>query len=90
MFHSKSIGSPGNRSFYSNETVDKLLDAGKITVVESERLKIYQQAQEQIIKDTPHVMLYNSVIIVGAQKDLKGLNIHPVTLHDFYPLYREN
>lgn len=35
-------------------------------------------------------MLYNSVIIVGAQKNIKGLNIHPVTLHDFYPLYREN
>ncbi|MHA4989121.1 ABC transporter substrate-binding protein [Cetobacterium somerae] len=88
MFHSKSIGSPGNRSFYSNKTVDELLDAGKITVTENERLKIYQQAQEQIIKDTPHVMLYNSVIIVGAQKNIEGLNIHPVTLHDFYPLHR--
>lgn len=88
MFHSKSIGSPGNRSFYSNKTVDELLDTGKITVTENERLKIYQQAQEQIIKDTPHVMLYNSVIIVGAQKNIEGLNIHPVTLHDFYPLHR--
>lgn len=90
MFHSKSIGSPGNRSFYSNEDVDNLLDAGKVEVNKEKRLKIYQEAQEQIIKDTPHVMLYNSVIIVGAQKDIKGLNIHPVTLHDFYPLYREN
>ena len=81
MFHSKSIGSPGNRSFYSNETVDKLLDAGKITVIENERLKIYQQAQEQIVKDTPHVMLYNSVIIVGAQKNIKGLNIHLYLIH---------
>lgn len=89
MFHSKSIGSPGNRSFYSNALVDLLLDKGKTTVSESERLKIYQQAQEQIVNDTPHVMLYNSVIIVGAQKNIKGLNIHPVTLHDFYPLNRE-
>ncbi|MGL4653999.1 MAG: ABC transporter substrate-binding protein [Cetobacterium sp.] len=89
MFHSKSMGSPGNRSFYSNQEVDILLDKGKVTADQNERLKIYEEAQQKIVHDTPHVMLYNSVIIVGAQKDIKGLNIHPVTLHDFYPVYRE-
>lgn len=89
MFHSKSMGSPGNRSFYSNVEVDRLLNDGKTVADQNERLKIYEEIQQRIVEDTPHVMLYNSVIIVGAQKDIKGLNIHPVTLHDFYPIYRE-
>ena len=29
LFHSSQHGDPGNRSFYTNEKVDELLDAGR-------------------------------------------------------------
>jgi peptide/nickel transport system substrate-binding protein len=77
----------GNRSFYSNPEVDKLLDAAKNETDQEKRKELYERIQLIIVDEAPEVMLYNRVLSVGAQKNIEGFNMHPVTLHDFYPIY---
>lgn len=86
MYHSSAKGGAGNREFYSNLRVDELLDKGKMSIDKQERLEIYEEIQRLIVEDAPDVMLYNRVLSVGMQENLEGLELHPVTLHDFYPL----
>ncbi|MGL5054942.1 MAG: glutathione ABC transporter substrate-binding protein [Fusobacteriaceae bacterium] len=87
MYHSKAKGAPGNRDFYSNQKVDTLLDEAKITIDQEKRKKLYEEIQMIIVNDAPDLMLYNRILAVGTQKDIGGFNVHPVTLHDFYPVY---
>ena len=86
MYHSSAKGAPGNRAFYGNPRVDELLDLGKETIDPARREEIYEEVQKLIVEDAPDVMLYNRVLGVGMQSDLTGLELHPVTLHDFYPV----
>ena len=88
MFHTEAHGSPGNRALYSNTEVDQLLEKGKTTLDPQERQLIYARIQKQIIEDAPHVPLYQRTLLVGTQKEIEGLNLHPVTLHDLYPVHR--
>ena len=89
MYHSSAKGGAGNRDFYENKKVDELLDKAKITTDPEERKKMYEEIQLTIVDDAPDIMLYNRILAVGAQKNIKGLNIHPVTLHDFSTVYIE-
>ena len=86
MYHSSAKGAPGNRSFYGNPKVDELLDLGKKSIDPARREEIYEEVQKLIVEAAPDVMLYNRVLGVGMQRDLTGLELHPVTLHDFYPV----
>ncbi|MGL4981112.1 MAG: glutathione ABC transporter substrate-binding protein [Fusobacteriaceae bacterium] len=87
MYHSTAKGAPGNRDFYGNNEVDSLLDLAKTTVDQEKRKELYEEIQKIIVKDAPDLMLYNRILAVGTQKDIAGFNIHPVTLHDFYPVH---
>lgn len=80
MYHSSAKGGAGNRDFYENEKVDELLDKAKTEIDPETRKKLYEEAQILIVNNAPDVMLYNRNLTVGAQKYIKGLGIHPVTL----------
>ena len=51
------MGSAGNRSFYSNPTVDKLLEEGRTELDPEKRKAIYKEIQEIIRKDIPMYMI---------------------------------
>ena len=89
MYHSSAKGGAGNRDFYENEKVDDLLDKAKTEIDPETRKKLYEEAQILIVNDAPDVMLYNRNLTVGAQKYIKGLGIHPVTLYNFATVYIE-
>lgn len=89
MYHSSAKGGAGNRDFYENEKVDELLDKAKTEIDPETRKKLYEEAQILIANDAPDVMLYNRNLTVGAQKYIKGLGIHPVTLYNFATVYIE-
>lgn len=89
MYHSSAKGGAGNRDFYENEEVDELLDKAKTEIDPETRKKLYEEAQILIVNDAPDVMLYNRNLTVGAQKYIKGLGIHPVTLYNFATVYIE-
>lgn len=78
LLHSDSIGGE-NRSFYTNEEVDKLLDEAKATVDEDERAELYKEAQVLINEDVPAVFMVHSTPLVGARDAVKNFVPHPST-----------
>ncbi len=78
---SENHGGAGNRFFYTNETVDKLIKDASHEINEAKRLELYKEAQQLIKKDAPNILLFHKSINAGIQKDIKGFKIHPAGSH---------
>lgn len=86
-FHSSSQGAAGNRSFFVNAEVDRLLEEGRVDTDVTKRPKYYQDAQVIIMEEAPMVPLYFQPTEVGTRADLKGVELHPGSLHRFHMLH---
>ncbi|WP_040225354.1 glutathione ABC transporter substrate-binding protein [Bhargavaea cecembensis] len=75
LFHSSQKGDPGNRSFYDNAEVDKLLDEGRKETDPDARVDIYAKAQEQIVDDAPMIFIHHQEYLVGVSDKVKGFSI---------------
>ena len=75
LFHSSQKGDPGNRSFYDNPDVDKLLEQGRREADPDERLKIYNKVQEHLIEDAPMVYVIHTEYLTGISNDIRGFSI---------------
>ncbi|SHJ99502.1 glutathione ABC transporter substrate-binding protein [Paramaledivibacter caminithermalis] len=84
LYHSSQHGGAGNRNFYTNEEVDKLLEEGRTAIDPEKRTEAYKKAQEIIVNDAPDVLLYYGTQNVGAQKSVKGFELHPAGHHSVY------
>ncbi|SHH84177.1 peptide/nickel transport system substrate-binding protein [Caloranaerobacter azorensis DSM 13643] len=89
LFHSSAKGSAGNRSFYGNPEVDKLLEQGKVATDIEKREEIYKKAQELIMEDAPIFPLFYKLQNAGTQKFIKGFKLHPAGHHKLYNIYFE-
>ncbi|CAD2076083.1 Periplasmic dipeptide transport protein precursor [Jeotgalicoccus aerolatus] len=79
LFHSKNFGAPGNRSFYSNEEVDALLDEGRTTADETVRQEAYSEVQQILIDDAPAVYLNHTSFLLGVNNDgVNNIGLDPV------------
>lgn len=72
LLHSKAFGGAGNRTFYSNETVDNLLDAARVELDTEKRNDLYKQVQVIFDKELPFFPLVYKLSNVGASKKVKG------------------
>lgn len=77
LFHSSSFGAPGNRMFYENERVDELLDLGRYTTDQDERVEYYEEAQEIIAEEAPWVFLQTRENVSGVSNRVSGFEHHP-------------
>ncbi|WP_411953664.1 glutathione ABC transporter substrate-binding protein [Alkalibacillus sp. S2W] len=77
MFHSENAGSAGNRSFFSHDEVDQLLEEARRSNDEEKRLELYEEAQQIIIDESPIVPLYHSVLLAGLSEDIEGFYQYP-------------
>ena len=75
LFHSSQKGNPGNRSFYDNPEVDKLLDEGRRESNPDERVKIYNKVQEHLIDDAPMVYIHHQEYLTGISNNITGFSI---------------
>ncbi|MCZ2257244.1 glutathione ABC transporter substrate-binding protein [Sporosarcina sp. G11-34] len=75
LFHSTQQGDAGNRSFYENKDVDKLLDEGRREADPDARLDIYNKIQEHLIEDAPMVYVHHQEYLVGISNDIEGFSI---------------
>lgn len=73
LFHSSQHGAPGNRSFYSNKEVDKLLDKARVSVDEEERRSLYKEVQNILQEDLAIYALAYPKINLAKNKELKSL-----------------
>lgn len=77
LFHTSMFGSAGNRTFYSNPEVDRLLELGRYTSDQEKRKEYYYEAQEIIHDDAPWVFMQTRENVTGLTKFVQGFVDHP-------------
>ncbi len=86
-FHSQNIGSGGNRSFYSNPTVDKLLEEAQVEMDQDRRLELYREVQEILAEEAVYINLQVGQVHLAAGKHVNGLMPHPNQNIDLWTVY---
>jgi peptide/nickel transport system substrate-binding protein len=66
LFHSSQHGSPGNRSFYSNDRVDELLDYARSEADQPKRNEAYKEISEILVEEAPMVYLQHPDFVYGT------------------------
>ena len=89
LISTSTMGAAGNRSFYSNPTVDKLLEEGKTELDPEKRKAIYKEIQEIIRKDIPMYMIIYPLQNVVTQKNIKNFKLDPANAHRIYGVTKE-
>lgn len=77
-FESDKKGLPGNRSFYENSEVDKLLRNALATTDQTQRTRDYQQAQKIVIDDAAYMYLFQKNYQLAMNKGVKGFVFNPM------------
>lgn len=77
LFYSKNHGEGGNNTFYTNESVDALFDAGAVEMDEEARNKIYKDAQAIIMEELPMIPLYFDTYRSASANYIEGFKILP-------------
>lgn len=70
----------GNRAFYSNKEVDKLIEEGMKTVDPKKRAEVYRKAQKIIIHDAPWIFLHVQKDVIGYRKKVHGVVELPIEI----------
>lgn len=81
LFHSSAHGSGGNRSFYSNDTIDGLLERARASTDAAERVALYHEAQSILQQELPSYSLYNQFQNTGMRKNVEGFRMNPAGHH---------
>lgn len=84
LFHTLAHGRPGNRSFYSNPEVDKLLDKARTSIDQEERMQAYSEVQRIVQEEVPIITMVYTNQNVGMQKYVKNFKLHPTGFYDLY------
>jgi peptide/nickel transport system substrate-binding protein/oligopeptide transport system substrate-binding protein len=78
LFHSSNHGPGGNRTRYTNETVDMLIDGGRKSPDEHERVRAYEEAERIITAEAPWVFFWHRNDITLRQPALGNYRIYPI------------
>jgi len=70
--------SNSKRVHYSDPKVDELLTKGRTTLKEEERMKVYEEAMEILVKNPPWVPLYVTESVT-ATRNIEGYKLNPFT-----------
>jgi peptide/nickel transport system substrate-binding protein len=78
VFDSKQVPPTGkNRGMYSNPEMDRLVEAGAVTLDPAERKQIYAQVQKLAAEDLPYVSLWWDDTVVAMNRELSGFTPYP-------------
>ncbi len=84
LFHSSEFGDAGNRTFWGNDEVDRLLDEGKASPIAAEREAAYLRAQEIIFEEAPWVFLAFRDDLAATRDYVEGFHPHAAGHHVLY------
>ncbi len=88
LFHSTEKAPAGNNfTYFSNDTVDELLDEARINPDPGDREDIYSEAIEVIWDEAPWLFLHSERQINAVRSDVEGLIHHPkefIGVHEGY------
>nr|WP_307775730.1 ABC transporter substrate-binding protein [uncultured Cetobacterium sp.] len=80
---STSFGSAGNRTFFSNKEVDRLLKKSRETLSPQEREQYFYNIQEIIVNNKSEIMLFYRNLNAGISKNIKGFDLYPIPIHNY-------
>ncbi|MBR4878779.1 MAG: hypothetical protein IKU13_02980, partial [Clostridia bacterium] len=80
LFHTESGGATGNRGWYSNPEMDKLIDEGA-QLINGDREPIYRDIQKLVMEDMVFMPLYSKQCIVAMNAKMEGIRINPAGSH---------
>ncbi|MGL4393500.1 MAG: ABC transporter substrate-binding protein [Fusobacteriaceae bacterium] len=86
LIYSKSIGSGGNRSFYSNSELDRLLEQATENIDENIRLENYKAIQDILARDVPVIPLIHRNDFAVKNKRVNNLTNNKATLRSKFEL----
>ena len=72
LFHSSNKGLSGNRTYYDNAEVDRLLDEARQEIDETKRLNLYNEVQEILIEEAPMVYIHHQAYLTGVSQKVTG------------------
>jgi peptide/nickel transport system substrate-binding protein len=89
VWHSSQTGPDQmNRTGYANPEVDHLLEAGRASCVQAERVKYYRRIQEILAEDLPMVFLYSKDDLPAVSSRFHGIKPGPAGItYDLYEWY---
>lgn len=74
MFYSKG---GFNYTNYANAQVDSLLDSGRTTLDQAQRVPFYQQAQDIIVQDASRIFLTHGAVAQETTSNVKNYPLYP-------------
>lgn len=84
LFHSNSVGAEGNRSFYKNKKLDKIIDLAHSTTDTEKRKEYYKEAQEIILDENPIVPLVYKIDGIGISKKIQNFEYNRASMRNYY------
>ncbi|MFA1822253.1 glutathione ABC transporter substrate-binding protein [Virgibacillus oceani] len=90
LFHSNSVGAPGNRTFTENDELDALLDEARQTTDEEDRMALYSEIQELLVEIAPAINISYPEYLMGVNDRVKGLSQLPTQYLELKDVYIEN
>lgn len=82
LFHSSNLGPAGNRTWYLNAAVDRLIEEGQHAADESLRDAAYRRAEETVIADMPWVPFWHKTEHLVTQPGIGGFRSYPIYTMD--------
>jgi peptide/nickel transport system substrate-binding protein len=77
IYHTREFPPGRNRVFYSNPTLDALLDQGESEADYKKRREIYNRVQRIVFDELPAVPLWYPDNVAVYTNKLKGFELHP-------------
>lgn len=81
LFHSTQFGDAGNRTFWANAEVDRLLDEGQTSPDPAVREPAYMRAQEIVFEEAPWVFLAFRDDLAATRDYVEGFRPHAAGHH---------
>jgi ABC-type transport system substrate-binding protein len=78
MFHSANRGPAGNRTWFQDSAVDRLIELSQSTVDEHERYRLYRQANDRIVQLAPWVFMWHRSDFYAVQLWVQDFRIYPI------------
>ncbi|QKY70572.1 glutathione ABC transporter substrate-binding protein [Lentibacillus sp. CBA3610] len=89
LFHSSQHGTPGNRSFLSNDELDEVLDEARRSTDPEERQELYSEAQELLVELAPMLYIHHQEYLLGVDESVQDFGIDAQGIYQIKDAYIE-
>jgi peptide/nickel transport system substrate-binding protein len=82
MFHGSQTKTNGDNFInFENDALDKLIDQARITMDETKRMQIWQEAEKVMVEEQPYTFLMRRKTLAFVDKRVKNLAVTKIGLN---------